>query len=151
MARGLADAAAAEAEWERAMADAADVADERFKEDQSHFDVDGWAERAQADLAEAQRLFAAAAADGHGDDEDAEEEEPQDASSREPDPEPTRAPVGETEPEPVGETEPEPEPEPEPESSDSCLPSSDTDEYDLSTAAGRLARLLARPAPPDYD
>ena len=97
------------------MADAADDADERFKEDQSHFDVDGWAERAQADLAEAQRLFAAAAADEDAeDDEDAEEDAEEDvfsqSTSREPDPESTRAPMGEPEPEPAGEPEPEPEP-----------------------------------------
>ena len=65
MRQGLKDAAAAEAEWEKAMLDAADIADTRHQEDEHHFDVDGWAERAQADLQEAQKLFAMAAEDSY--------------------------------------------------------------------------------------
>ena len=125
MARGLADAAAAEAEWERAMADAAEIADDRFKEDQTHFDVDGWAARAQADLAEAQRLFAAAAADGDEDDETIEEasrepllSEADDASEADEGDEGVDADeadeADEADP-PEADREPEPEPEPTPE------------------------------------
>ena len=125
MARGLADAAAAEAEWERAMLDAAEIADDRFKEDQTHFDVDGWAARAQADLAEAQRLFAAAAADGDEDDETIEEasrtlfeSEADDASEADEGDEGADADeadeADEADP-PEADREPEPEPEPTPE------------------------------------
>ena len=47
----------AENEWERAMKDAAEVANARRKDDETHFDRDGWAERAQRDLDEAMRVI----------------------------------------------------------------------------------------------
>ena len=43
--RQFEEAAAAEAMWEAAMRDAADVAEEKARESDAHYDADGWAER----------------------------------------------------------------------------------------------------------
>ena len=66
-------AAEAEAEWERAMKDAAEVANARRKDDETHFDRDGWAERAQRDLDEAMRVIERAETLDSNEDEDGAE------------------------------------------------------------------------------
>ena len=68
-------AAEAEAEWERAMKDAAEVANARRKDDETHFDRDGWAERAQRDLDEAMRVIERAETLDANEDEDGAETE----------------------------------------------------------------------------